>query len=333
MSAESEKLLRESTIKELAKSDQEVEKIYQELSKIHLSVKQRITRIKNCTEYVKKRQEYDKLIEDGGVFDKVRKDEMRNYVSQKFKDQQKELLNNFKAGYQLVESIREIIVGEPINYAIAQDNGDELIVYNLNTKQFLRNIHLDRNSLSKYSGNILALLKAGVNSAIHGRGIGKTTYSKNSPLYTSLGRILDSTPLSNTTFNMGHRWELFYYFYNKYGTDEVAITDVEEFFEGYLKSRNNVDWYKGGDVSNIQLKYGDASITSFNSIVTALEKIDYALNAVELSHGQIVQELYTFFTEDESKQTEELGKKLNMAAIQETIYQIENELGLPHKNH
>ena len=39
MSAESEKLLRESTIKELAKSDQEVEKIYQELSKIHLSVK------------------------------------------------------------------------------------------------------------------------------------------------------------------------------------------------------------------------------------------------------------------------------------------------------
>ena len=133
MSAESEKLLRESTIKELAKSDQEIEKIYQELSKIHLSVKQRITRIKNCTEYVKKRQEYDKLIEDGGVFDKVRKDEMRNYVSQKFKDQQKELLNNFKAGYQLVESIREIIVGEPINYAIAQDNGDELIVYNLNT--------------------------------------------------------------------------------------------------------------------------------------------------------------------------------------------------------
>ena len=112
MSAESEKLLRESTIKELAKSDQEVEKIYQELSKIHLSVKQRITRIKNCTEYVKKRQEYDKLIEDGGVFDKVRKDEMRNYVSQKFKDQQKELLNNFKAGYQLVESIREIIVGK-----------------------------------------------------------------------------------------------------------------------------------------------------------------------------------------------------------------------------
>ena len=109
---------------------------------------------------------------------------------------------------------------------------------------------------------------------------------------TSLGKILDSTPLSNTTFNMGHRWELFYYFYNKYGTDEVAITDVEEFFEGYLKSRNNVDWYKGGDVSNIQLKYGDASITSFNSIVTALEKIDYALNAVELSHGQIVQELY-----------------------------------------
>lgn len=298
---------------------------YNKILSLRRKMTARINKIKKHLEFEEHKNKYELLVnQNKETFDDQKKEELRGWINAKFKNSEKQLLNDFRGAYSLVEEVRTLVTGEDIKYIVIEESLDEshIDVIELNSRQMLKNLSLNYNSLSKYSGNILSSIKTVEKVNLTSRYENNVKYSKTSPLYTSLARMFQVADPTYKTFNKGNRWEIYYYFLNKYGNDNTPVKTVDEFMYALSAAKGGYAWYKGGDVDSYQVKSSGASLTSFNSVVTALESTLVILTDDKLNISQQVKELEKLFSVSKEKEIKDIAKRLETT----TYLEIEERL-------
>lgn len=279
-------------------------------------------------------QHFENMLARYGKKDDI-PDPQREQLTQILKDNiephaKKDLLKDFKKAFQLATNIREIVTGQEIVFSVVENTSNgKITTVQLNTSQMVKRLKLTPESIGHMSSNILSAIKAVQDKSIRTRHIKKLSYSTQSNLYKSVVTFFEGmTRYTGKQLNKGTRWQMFYYFYDKYkGDDSVTITDTEQLLAGYFLAKAGYAWYTGGDVGNIQVKYTGASFTSFSSVVTILKKFRQTFDKTEKkSMEKRNQELQKLFYIDYDKQIKDLGKKINKTFKDKTIEGLKQEI-------
>lgn len=305
--------------------------IYESLRKERKKIDPLLKKIEKDLDRETFKQHFENLLASYGEKDEI-PDPQREQLTQILKDNidNKDLLKDFKKAFQLATNIREIVTGQEIVFSVVESTTDgKITTVQLNTSQMVKRLKLTPESIGHMSSNILSAIKAVQDKSIRTRHIKKLSYSTQSNLYKSIVTFFEGvTRYTGKQLNKGTRWQMFYYFYDKYkGDDSVTITDTEQLLAGYFLAKAGYAWYTGGDVGNIQVKYTGASFTSFNSVVTILKKFKQTFDKTEKkSMEKRNQELQKLFYINNNKQVKDLGKKLNKTFKDKTIEGLKQEI-------
>ena len=308
--------------------------IYKKLKNQRDQINPLLKRIESHLDKAAFKKHFDDLLKRYGTKDKIPEEEregLRQIIKDKIEpNAERDLLKDFKDAFKLATRIREITTGQKIIFSVVESKANgKITTLQLSTAQMVKRLKLTPESISNMSSNILSAIDSIQDKNIKTRYIKKVSYSTQSNLYKSIVTFFEGmTNYTNKDLNKGTRWQLYYYFYDKYhGDDSVTITDTEQLLAGYFLSKAGYAWYTGGDVGNTQVKYSGASFTSFNSVVTILKKFketfDQTKNEPMEKRSQQLQKL---FYVDNEKQLEDLRKKLRENFKEKTIEELEREI-------
>lgn len=308
--------------------------IYKKLQYQRDQINPLLKKIERHLEREKFKQHFENLLARYGEKDKI-PDVEREQLRQVLKDNiapnnERDLLEDFKEAFKRATKIREIVTGQEIVFSVVESttNG-KIATVQLNTSQMVKRLKLTPKSISNMSSNILSAIEAVQDKDIKTRHIKKISYSTQSNLYKSIVTFFEGvTRYTGKKLNKGTRWQLYYYFYDKYNKDDsVTITDTEQLLAGYFLSKAGYAWYTGGDVGNTQVKYAGASFTSFNSVVTILQDFKQTFDKTKNeSMEKRNQELQKLFYIDSGKQIEDLRKKIDETFEEKTIEGLKQEI-------
>lgn len=332
---ERQRIIEKACVKDMASTANRVidQTIYESLRKERKKIDPLLKKIEKDIDRQNFKQHFKNLLAQYGKKDDI-PDAQRAQLTQILKDNiepnaKRDLLKDFKKAFQLATNIREIVTGQEIVFSVVESTANgQITTVQLNTSQMVKRLELVPESVGHMSSNILSAIKAVQDKSVRTRHIKKLSYSTQSNLYKSIVTFFEGmTRYTGKQLNKGTRWQMFYYFYDKYKDDSVTITDTEQLLAGYFLAKAGYAWYTGGDVGNTQVKYTGASFTSFNSVVTILKKFKSTFDKTEKkSMEKRNQELQKLFYIDNDKQIKDLGKKINKTFKDKTIEGLKQEI-------
>ena len=311
-------------------------KVYEQLLEQRKEVDRVLKKVKEDIGQEEYAQHYKNLLNKYGQKDKFPKKDLKwlyNYIDKKVKGKKNKtvLLEDFKEAFKLATTIRQITTKEKIIFSVVQKKGNkEIGVVELNTDQMLERIKLSKVSFKKVNDNILSAIKTKQTQISQGSVLRRKSYSTQSNLYKSIATFFETTTrFSGKELNQGTRWQMYYYFYHKYNKDDsVTITDTEQLLRGYFMAKAGYAWYKGGDVGRVQVKYGNASFTSFNSVVTLLEDFKKVIDRCEkekLKGPARTEALMSLFTVDKAKQVDDTARRTAEFAEEFSVEELDKQ--------
>lgn len=331
------KAIEDEVTKSMAKAASDIVKVdFERLNKERKKIDPLLRRIERHLDKEGFYNEYQRLLNIYGTEDKINKKQLKAYINTQIfkingeKNNKKALLKDFKDAFKLATNIRQIVTGEKITFSVVTQVGNNKIgTVELNTTQMLRTLEIDLVASKKMKDNIFSAIKTVQGSIKQKTGFIRKTYSTQSNLYKSVSNFFDAaTRYTGDELTEGHRWELYLYFYNKYnGEEDTVITDTEQLLRGYLTSKLGYAWYKGGDVGNLQVKYKQSSFTSFNSVVTILNKFKETFDKVEKwsDESKATKKLQSLFLTEAKKQSDDIAFDLNKFLVNHTVEELDRQ--------
>lgn len=191
------------------------------------------------------------------------------------------LTSLFAQGYVLVNHLHNYIVGETIEYHIGIERGKtrDSIIYTATEEEVVNKLQIDTYSLAKalltgemqsldYSMRYRATVKSAVENEEH------FSLPKNGSTLWSKGyRVFQAVKNYGIGINFGHFLEAYYLSGGNLGNRNVRNFDSVQFYQIMKSAMNSTEFYKGGDVQNIQLKSNTATVTSLQTIKKVLLEI------------------------------------------------------------
>lgn len=190
----------------------------------------------------------------------------------------KELL---KTGYQLIDSIREILTKEKIQYRIATEKNGILYEEVVGIDEILSYIKVSYDSRASIN-DMYKLRLAIPKSSIINHAKVETITSNGSTVYSSIRRYIDGH--SSTRRNRGNEYEAYRLLYAQRGNDNREPPEVttEEIVAAFNTVRKNTASYvQGGDIGIEQIKYIGKNMPSLTSTATIRTVLTDVRNAFQ----------------------------------------------------
>lgn len=249
----------------------------------------------------------------------------------------------FKTGYQIINRLREYITNSKIKYHVAiEGKGNKSIIYEISEEHLMKYLEhdtyrftqaliksdqeLDFNmryraskKRSKESTNVTELLKS-----LPDTGERSTLWSKGYAVFSAVRKwAIENKEISQGFgINFGHFLEAYYDMSNgnKNNHTPVGYTNLK-FLETMLSLQNSVEFYRGGDYFDIQLKSNTSTLTNIKTIRSAINDI---INILRTDSNTYKQQLQAYFTQDR-----EIEEGISQARIEvpEDLVNIINNLG------
>lgn len=305
--------------------------VYKKLTNQGKKINPLLKRIKRDIGQEEFKQHYQNLLKDYGKkdeFDDETKKSLTSFINQRINGKSGEaLLKDFKDAFKLATKIRQIVTDEKITFSVVTEaDNNKIKTIELSTNQMLKRLKLGSVAVDNMSSNILSAIKTVQTNVKQTSYLKKRRFSAQSNLYKSIVSFFETvTSYTGKDLNKGTRWQLYYYFYNKYdGNEDITLTDTEQLLRGYFISKAGYDWYTGGDVGNLQIKYEGASFTSFNSVVTILEKFKKVLDKSEnMSESERTNAFRKLFQVDQQKQVDDVTNKLDQFLKDKSVEELD----------
>lgn len=229
----------------------------------------------------------------------------------------------FKTGYKMVQTIREYITSEKIEYHVAIEGGQTVssVIHSISEDQLLSKVQLD---LYRFSQSIIQGEEA-INFGMRFRATkkyanllkqqaqeeqdetflfaelakapkeGSTLWSKGYQVYLETKKWYSTAPESirkGFGINFGHFLEAYYHMGGNAVNRTFTNFDNITFLQFMLSLQNSTKFYEGGDYGNIQLKSNTATLTELTAIRNALESIQGILNHSKGSYEKNLRDLF-----------------------------------------
>lgn len=248
-----------------------------------------------------------------------------------------------KEGYLYVNIIREFLTGEKILYQVGifDEEKSELIEGTMSIFEILENSTLDVDSkivledAAKLRMKEMSYQSIGNPVKIDLEGNVENASSVFSAVYNFTHNSLHNTPKVNEGVMYETYQSVLIKYYNGKNTPvnppPLSISKIEEVYNEAKK--NNVAYYKGGDIGRIQVKYlggRPPSITTLSSIKRVLTNISYVFkNIGTTKKNNIVgkNKIAKLLGKNDSKITNKM-LSVQQKKIKETLDRLEKSLKL-----
>ena len=229
----------------------------------------------------------------------------------------------FKTGYKMVQTIREYITSEKIEYHVVIEGGKTVssVLHSITEEQLLSKVQLD---LYRFSQAVIRGEEA-INFGMRFRATkkyadilkqqaqkekdetflfeelakkpndGSTLWSKGYQVYLKTKEWYNSAPESirkGFGINFGHFLEAYYHMGGNAVNRTLTNFDNITFLQFMLSLQNSTKFYEGGDYGNIQLKSNTATLTELTAIRNALESIQRILSYSKGSYEKNLRDLF-----------------------------------------
>lgn len=248
----------------------------------------------------------------------------------------------FKSGYYIVMRLREFIMNEKIQYHVAIEGGKTAtsMLHAITEEQLLDKITIDTYRLSQAIANgesILSMTMRYNATKKYGKKVGQeegmfleqlpktgsTLWSKGYRVYKTVRDWYNKDKENRKGYgiNFGHFLEAYYASGGNPDNRKTKKFNSMKFLQLMLNLQNSVEFYKGGDSGNIQLKSNSATITSLNAIYEALLSIRGILVQGRRGAKKKLKELFSPPIKSKLSQPREIPKDLQaeIKALEKTI--------------
>ena len=226
---------------------------------------------------------------------------------------------HFKSGYSIVHSIRKYITDQDILYHVAVEGGGKSssMIYQVSEENLLKNLELDTYRFSealimgekeildfnmryrgtktrgREAGNII--LQDNLQKSLP-NGEGSTLWSKGYRVFQTVREWVKSNPVEGRGYgvNFGHFLEAYYAMGGNKSNHTPEGFSSLKFFEYMISLQNSVEFYKGGDFENIQLKSNNATLTNIKTIRIVLQDILSILQNNKVTYKDDLKRLLSY---------------------------------------